>query len=224
MKKTIILFAVALIMSALCYFTVLADGYDSTTDPVVTLSYVNNNLLPQIEARINELKLLIDNGGASSSGGTGVSSEELTALASRISALEGKTSSYVAITEFNALKNRVSALEANGNNNGGGTVQTPVTVSGSMQYEAIFVEYGKKVLAPTASIELILRSGSAVVVSPFDDQGLSDITGGKDLLNNNSITKNHALIIPRGGDGRGILITSREGAYVMIRGEYGIVD
>ena len=223
MKKTIILFAVALIMSALCYFTVLADGYDSTTDPVVTLSYVNNNLLPQIEARLNELKLLIDNGGTGT-GGTGVSSEELSALASRVTALEGKTSNFVSIADFNALKNRVSVLEANGGNNGGGNSQAPVVVSGNMQYEAIFVEYGKTVIAPKSSIELILRSGSAVVVSPFDSQGLSDITGGKDILNNYSITKDHALIIPRGGDGRGMRITSLEGAYVMIRGEYSIVD
>lgn len=224
MKKTIILFAVALIMSALCYFTVLADGYDSTTDPVVTLSYVNNNLLPQIEARINELKLLIDNGGSSGYTGGGASSAELSALGTRVSALEGKTTTFVSVTDFNALKNRVSALESGSSSNGGGSTQTPVTVVGGMQYEAIFVEYGKTVIAPKTSIELILRSGSAVVVSPFADQGLSDITGGKDLLNNNSITLNHALIIPRAGDGRGMRITSREGAYVMIRGEYSIVD
>ena len=225
MKKTLILFAVALIMSALCYFTVLADGYDSTTDPVVTLSYVNNNLLPQIEARINELKLLIDNGG-SGTGSSGASSEELNSLASRISALEGKTNNFVSLADFNALKNRVTALESAGagntGDNGGG--QTTVVVSGGMQYEAVFVEYGKTVIAPTTSIELILRSGSAVVVSPFADQGLSDVTAGKDLLNNYSITKNHALIIPRAADGRGMRITSLEGAYVMIRGEYSIVD
>ena len=69
-----------------------------------------------------------------------------------------------------------------------------------------------------------MRSCTATVVSPFEDQGLSDITGGEDLLNGVEVTKNHEMIIPRGGDGRGILITYSGGAYVMVRGEYKVVD
>jgi len=92
MKKIVLLLAVSLILSAICFFTVFADGYDSTTDPVITLSYVNNNLLPQIDSRINELKTLIDN-GTSSSGGSGISTSDFSALVSRVSAIEKKLDS-----------------------------------------------------------------------------------------------------------------------------------
>ncbi|HPU17585.1 MAG TPA: hypothetical protein PLZ27_02825, partial [Bacillota bacterium] len=61
----------------------------------------------------------------------------------------------------------------------------------------------------------------ATVVSPFANQGISDNTLGTDLLNGTAIALNHLLLIPRGGDGRGIKITST-GAFVMVRGEYTI--
>ncbi len=216
MKKALILFTVAVILSALCYFTVLADGYDSTTDPVITLSYINNNLLPQIEVRINELQKLIENGGGVSSGSSSIDSAEITDLSNRVSSLENRMNYIATNDSLLQLAARVSALE---NKTG-----TSTSSSGSNQYSAIFIEYGKTLIAPNTSIELILRSGTAIVVSPFAEQGLSDITSGLDLKNRDSVSYNHALIIPRGGDGRGIKITSTNGAYVMVRGEYEIVD
>ncbi len=216
MKKALILFTAAIVLSALCYFTVLADGYDSTTDPVITLSYINNNLLPQIDVRINELQKLIENGGAVSGGSSGVSSSEITELSNRISSLESRMNYIATNDSLLQLAARVQALENKSGSSG--------TSSGSTQYTAIFVEYGKTLLAPNASIELILRSGTAIAVSPFADQGLSDLTVGLEVKNRDQISTNHALLIPRGGDGRGIKITSTYGAYVMVRGEYEIVD
>ena len=196
MKKALLLFLFCLALTAGCYFAVsAAGGYDSTTDPVITLSYVNNNLLPQIDSRINELQKLIESGGA----GSGTSSVNLDTLAGRVTTLEEKVASL------------------------GGRTPAEGAVYAA-DYTAIFVPYGKTVLAPTSAFELILRAGTAVVVSPFGDQGLSDITGGTDLLNGIEVTMNHLLIIPRGGDGRGIRITSGEGAHVMVRGEYKLVD
>ena len=100
---------------------------------------------------------------------------------------------------------------------------TDVSLPASNTYEAIFVEYGQEIQC-TAPIELILRSGSAEIVSPFEDQGLSDLTDGKDLKNGTAVPKNHNLLIPRGEDGRGIVITSTGGAYVMVGGAYIIVE
>lgn len=218
MKKALILFIVAVTLSALCYFTVLADGYDSTTDPVITLSYINNNLLPQIDVRINELQKLIENGGVSTGGSGGASSEDLKEIDNRVSSLESRMNYLATNDSLLQLAERVKALE-----NKSGAASSPSS-SGSMQYTAIFVEYGKTLIAPTGSIELILRSGTAIVTSPFADQGLSDITSGADLKNGDNVVYNHALIIPRGGDGRGIKITSTYGAYVMVRGEYEIIN
>ncbi|MBQ4137222.1 MAG: hypothetical protein IJD67_03840, partial [Clostridia bacterium] len=174
MKKALILFTVAFVLSAVCYFTVLADGYDSTTDPVITLSYINNNLLPQIDGRISELQKLIENGGGGTgTGSSGASSAEVTELSNRVSSVENRLKYLATNDSLLQLAARVQALE----NKGGSSS------SGSMQYNAIFVEYGKTVLAPSGSIELILRTGTAVIVSPFADQGLSDITVGVDLKN-----------------------------------------
>ncbi|MBE6538195.1 MAG: hypothetical protein E7671_01860 [Ruminococcaceae bacterium] len=103
----------------------------------------------------------------------------------------------------------------------GGDVDTPATVATG--FEAIFVEYGKQIQC-TAATEIILRSGTAEVVSPFDNQGLSDLTDGTDLKGGASVPKNHNLLIPRGEDGRGIVITSSSGAYVMVGGAYIIVE
>lgn len=75
----------------------------------------------------------------------------------------------------------------------------------------------------TAATELILRSGSAVIVSPFDNQGLCDMTAGVDLRGGVAVPKNHCLLIPRGNDGRGIKITGSGTAYVMVGGAYKIV-
>ena len=71
---------------------------------------------------------------------------------------------------------------------------------------------------------------TAEVVSPFSYengseyvQGVADITAGVDLTDGTNIEKNHMLVVPSGGDGRGILVTS-EDAYILVRGEYYIVD
>ncbi len=96
------------------------------------------------------------------------------------------------------------------------------TVASPEKYTSICLSPGQ-MLQCTASTELILRVGSAVIVSPFTNQGLSDITAGVDLLNGTDVPKNHCLIIPRGNDGRGILITGPYDAHIMVGGAYTIV-
>ncbi|MBR4295912.1 MAG: hypothetical protein IKT56_03630 [Clostridia bacterium] len=114
---------------------------------------------------------------------------------------------------------RDSIASSNGNDNN--TSDSAPAVSNT--FEAIFVEYGQQIQC-TAATEIILRSGSATVVSPFDNQGLSDLTDGVDLKAGVAVPKNHNLLIPRGNDGRGIVITSSDGAYVMVGGAYTIVN
>ena len=91
-----------------------------------------------------------------------------------------------------------------------------------MGYEVIEMQKGQVLYASgDKGIEIILRSGTATVVSPFANQGISDNTIGTDLQKGTAIGLNHLLLIPRGGDGRGIKITSTS-AFVMVRGEYTI--
>ncbi len=89
------------------------------------------------------------------------------------------------------------------------------------QYEVVFLEQGSKLMAKTPC-EIILRTGSAIAVSIISN-GLNDITEGTEILNASEIPLYHALLVPRGNDGRGIQITSPD-AYVMVRGEYEIVQ
>ncbi len=93
--------------------------------------------------------------------------------------------------------------------------------SASSGYEVVYVKKGAKLLAKTPC-EIILRTGSAIVVS-ITVNGLNDITNGDELLNATAVPLYHCLLVPRGGDGRGIEIRS-EDAYVMVRGEYEIVE
>lgn len=159
--KLTIIVAVILAISLSLSILVAAATYDSTNDPLISLSYLTKYV-----------------------------DEVLEPIRASIAALGGDA---------------------------GGSV--PVATG----FEVIFVEYGKEIQC-TAATEIILRSGSAEIVSPFDNQGLSDLTDGKDLKAGASVPKNHNLLIPRGDDGRGIVITSSDGAYVMVGGAYIIVE
>lgn len=154
MKKSRLVIIIAVALTALLSLSIFAAAtYDSTNDPLISLSYLTkyvNEALEPIKAAI-----------------------------------------------------------------GGGSETTSNT------FEAIFVEYGKEIQC-TAATEVILRSGTAVIVAEGSN-GISDLTDGKDLKNGTEVPKNHDLLIPRGNDGRGIKITSEDGAYVMVGGAYKIV-
>lgn len=168
-KLTVIIAAVLAVALSLTVL-VAAATYDSTDDPLISLSYLTKYV-----------------------------DEALRPIREAIADLGGDA----------------------GNNNEDNNNDAPAAVSST--FEAIFVEYGKEIQC-TAATELILRSGTAKIVSPFDNQGLSDLTDGKDLKNGAAVPKNHNLLIPRGNDGRGIVITSSDGAYVMVGGAYVIVE
>lgn len=199
MKKSIIAIVTVLVLSLCCYLSAFAaGGYDSTVDPVVTLSYINDILLPQVMAQITEIRSLVGTGG-----GTGVPT-----------------------AEFNALKTKVTELETAVAKLNGTASTAPGTVVADV-FTAISMSRGQTLYAPASAVELILRSGSAKVVSPFTTeglkQGLSDLTSAGDVQNGEALIANHLMLIPRGGDGRGIVITS-DIAYIVVRGEYQIVN
>ncbi len=100
-----------------------------------------------------------------------------------------------------------------------------------VMYRPVYVESGQTIKAKNADegILVIVRSGYAVIVSPYNTsgtlQGINDLTSGDELYNGADAPLMHNLLIPRGADdGRGIHIQSYDGAFVMIGGEYVIVD
>lgn len=184
----------------LCVTVFAANGYDSTVDPLVTLSYLNDVFMPQMYEQMQSLV----SGDSAGEGGGSITNSSLTAIEDTIVNLQA----------------RIAALEASGTS-GSGSGSTSQT---DTAYSVIELKKGDIVYAVGGSCEIVLRSGSASIVSPFTDdnaQGLADFTDGKDLQNGASVPSNHLLLIPRGDDGRGIKVTSSS-AWIMVRGEYKI--
>lgn len=99
--------------------------------------------------------------------------------------------------------------------------QPSITVD--VGYEVLELSKGQKLTSLDGTVELIVRPGSqATVVSQSAENGLSDISEMKEVLDGQEVGINHLLIIPR-ADGRGIVINS-EKAYVLVRGAYSIGD
>ncbi|MDF2958983.1 MAG: hypothetical protein K0S39_718 [Paenibacillus sp.] len=67
--------------------------------------------------------------------------------------------------------------------------------------------------------ELIVRTGKVLVTSS-DENGIPDVTSGKDIAAGSTVELNHLLIIPR--DGRGIKSDPKlkQDIFVMVRGSY----
>ncbi len=206
LKKTI----VPLLLCALLGSTaVLAtgDSFDSSVDPLVSLSYINEVVIPDLEAQIHEAKAIAE------ANSDKASKSELQAVANRVSSLEKQMANIQASVE--------SILES---------LNDEENKPMSAAYDIVYMKYGQKIFSQKHSFEIILRTGEAEVISPFSYengsehvQGIADITSGTDVTDGSAIERNHMLVVPSGGDGRGVLITS-EDAYLLVRGEYYIVE
>ena len=206
-KKTIVSL---LLCSVLLFTTVFAasDSFDSSTDPLVSLSYINEVVIPDLEAQIQEAKAIAE------ANSNKASKSELQAVADRVTSLEKKMSNISAAVE--SILEDIRDLEVN----------KPMSAA----YDTVRLTYGQKIFSQELSFEIILRVGEAEVISPFNYEeggeyvvGIADVTAGVDVTDGSKIEKNHMLVVPCGGDGRGVLVTS-EYAYILVRGEYYIVD
>lgn len=187
MKKiTVVILAVLLTVSVIAaLFSVSAEYSDS--DPLVTLSYINETVIPKITEDVkNAVLAIVDEKYAPK-------------------AEEPETPEVPETPEEPAVSE--NDLE-------------------SLKYAVVFLSKGQKLMATgaeTSSLEVILRAGNVVAVSPFNDQGIADLTSSKELYNNDPLVKNNYCIIPRGSDGRGIFAENGD-AYILVRGEYEIVQ
>ncbi len=90
-------------------------------------------------------------------------------------------------------------------------------------FEVVQLSQGQSIIGKNGT-EIILRGGTgkgigrAKVVAPGND-GLSDITEGKDLKNDEEVPLNHLLIVPR-DDGRGVYAVT-DSVY-LVKGDYEI--
>ena len=190
MKKTKIIALAAAFSLTLSALPLLVNGdeavYNPENDPLISLSYLNEVVLPTYDEKLATLE------------------EKITALTKTTAKLE--ESLTAANTEIATLKSQIGEAPQG---------------SGLGQYEVVHLKKSAKLLAKSPC-EIILRTGSAIIVS-ITANGLNDISTGEELLNAVNVPLYHCLLVPRGDDGRGIQITSGD-AYVMVRGEYEIIE
>ena len=193
MKRTkLIAFLLAISLTCALSAIVYAanGGYDSASDPLVTKSYVDAKFL-DISAGVKDtIKDTIED-----------------ELASQLEALDivGEIKDDLKAELYDEIKSEIIAdLKADG-------------ITADISYSLVSLTKGQTVVAK-GCMELILRSGTATAVTV--DDGLSDLTAGKDLTSGEELCLDHYIINPI-GDGRGILVTS-DSAYVLVRGDYEI--
>ena len=87
----------------------------------------------------------------------------------------------------------------------------------SETYKAVQLTAGQKLIG-NGGTEIILRSGEATAIDNGAN-GVSDITGAKDLMSGHWVAQNHLLLVPK-SDGRGIAATTD--IWVMVRGSYSV--
>lgn len=85
-------------------------------------------------------------------------------------------------------------------------------------YEIVNVKAGKQVTF-SESTEFIIRRGTAIIVDPSNENGIPNLTKGKDDLNNEQAGLQQLYLVPR-NDGRGII--AKTDLIIMVRGSYKI--
>ena len=202
MKKTNKIVACIILSAAIAFSAigVYAATYSGEDDPLISLSYVNEVLLPQIKQMIDDAI------GGEDIGDTVITyPEQTTDEPVETTEEPTKTTEEPVVT---TAEPEVTFPE--------GTVNT------GAKYAVVNLKAGETIYASVYSCEVIVRSGSTKVVSPFtvkwEEQGVSDTTDGVEIYNDGAVPTNHTIIIPR-DDGRGITALDG-GAWIMVRGDY----
>jgi hypothetical protein len=116
----------------------------------------------------------------------------------------------------------IAKIPSSGNGNGGSNGQSTGSFAGSSSLTVVQLKAGQTLYAG-AGTEFIVRTGKTVAVSN-DEDGIPDVTSGKDIPAGAAIENNHHLIFPR--DTRGIKPATNNTAdiFVMVRGSYSLFN
>ncbi len=228
----------------------LLDRLSALETKATELEKANSALKTELGATKDELNGLIDeldnkytsvaNELASLSDQLSKLQSQFTSMKSDVSTLSNDFKQLSTIsTKLNSLTNKVNNLTSGSGDIGKLKEQCTqlqkdmeaVLLKAGTLYKPVFVPCGATIraLGTDDSVLVILRSGAAVAVSPFNEsgsaQGLNDLSDGTELYDGEPLTLFHNVLIPRGGeDGRGVTITSFDGAYVMIGGNHVIIQ
>ena len=170
-------------------------AYDSSKDPVVSLSYLTEVFKPSVKSDLkSELSGDVKNQVASAKNDL---SGEISQMKNSISdELYSKLSDDYA-APIAALQRQVDAL--------------------SNVYAEVAMQKNARLTADAAS-EIVVLSGSVTVRCSDPDSGIIDCTDGVILYDGQSVPANHKLLVPQNGDGRGV--TASTAATLLVRGGY----
>ncbi len=183
-------------------FIAIAAEYGTSDDPLVSLSYINNVLAPEISSKVDEI--IAEK--TSSLGGE---------LDSKIAAfnteLDGKIAEYASRGTDAIVNDAFVASVAD-------KVASKVTSqgSGSSTFSLVKLNAGQTLTAKIGC-EILLRIGTATCVSS-GSPGLIDMSTGGELQGGGKLEKNHLYLCTI--DGRGVKATSN--ITIMVRGPYSI--
>jgi hypothetical protein len=182
----------------------------SVDDPLVTKSY--------LEERLRELtgqKPVTPPQAAP--GANGVTEQAMQqAIAAEVNKLKQELFAQMQ-SGGNASGSQNGPSQGTGSAAPGGSVPSSGSPAGQA-VEVLKLEPGQ-VLYAGAGTEMIVRTGRTVAVST-DENGIPDVTAGKDLAAGTEIETNHLLIFPREGRGIKSHPDNKTDIYVMIRGPY----
>lgn len=195
---SILLLAALVVAGALA----IAAEYGTSDDPLVSLSYINNVLAPQISEKVDAI---IAEKTASLEG-------ELDSKINSISGeIEDKISQYASKSSDEIVTDAFVQSVADK------VAEKIGASSGTSSTFALVKLSSGQTLTAKVGCEALLRLGTATCVSS-GTPGLIDMTTGADLAGGKALEKNHLYLCTV--DGRGIKATSD--ATLLVRGPYTI--
>ena len=191
-----------LVVLVVAGFIAIAAEYGTSDDPLVSLSYINNVLAPQISEKVDEII-------AEKTDGLGTELDKK--VASISSEIDDKISQYTSksadeIVTDSFVANVAEAVAQKVGNQGGE----------SATFALVKLTSGQTITAKVGC-EVLLRLGTATCVSS-GTPGLIDMTTGANLAGGNALEVNHLYLCTV--DGRGVKATSN--ATLLVRGPYTI--
>lgn len=228
-KRTKLFVAVGAVVAVGLTVTVFAANYDSSSDPLVALSYLTDVFRPSVDKDIKavsdrvtdmETKISSLEEKVSSGGGSSESAEaEIAEIKGLLQEIEGElgeiTSNAASKDELTALSDSVSALDSRISSLTALIERLSSQKDGGEYYsgfELLTAEKGR-ILALRDGGDILLRSGGARLI---DTVGAFDTVDKAEYLSSDSLKAGHIVNVPSGGR---IEITE-DTTYIMIRGEY----
>ncbi len=199
----------------------------SVSDPLVTKSYVDSKIksLDEILAKITELQEKIGSGDKAKDESKKEDKKPKkedkisSSYKKRLEEVEKRLAEIEKLSAKLAKDTKPSEKDLQDKSDMGEVIGENGFLNADI-YTVLKMEKGQKLILG-AGAEFIIRAGSGTAIAGVNGDGLADITAGKDLRAGAEIEKQH-LLVASVNDGRGVLITSENSSYLLVKGSYKI--